>query len=97
MKSLLNLIQNVFSKKLKKSCLPALRESKYGGNIINLVDINAQAPLNQFSVYCGAKSALAMLTKAIALEEAPAVRCNSISPGKKQIFIFEIETIRKKY
>jgi pteridine reductase len=64
--------------------LPALRLSKHGGSIINLVDINAQAPLKNFSVYCGAKAALAMLTKAIAVEEAQhGVRCNSISPGKR--------------
>lgn len=46
-----------------------------------MVDINSVTPLNGFSVYSCAKAALAMLTKACALEMAPDVRCNAISPG----------------
>jgi pteridine reductase len=51
------------------------------GAIINIVDINAQRPLAQHTVYCTAKAGLAMLTQAMALELAPRVRVNGIAPG----------------
>ena len=51
------------------------------GAIINLIDIHAERPLPQHSVYGMAKAALAMATRALALELAPAVRVNGIAPG----------------
>lgn len=64
---------------LSQACLPALRET--GGCIINLLDIHAQRPLAQHTVYCAAKAGLAMLTQAMASEAAPEVRVNGIAPG----------------
>ena len=64
---------------LSQACAAALRASS--GCIINLCDINATTPLANFSVYCCAKAALSMLTRSLALELAPHVRCNSLSPG----------------
>ena len=58
---------------------PAL--AKQHGTIINLIDIHAQKPLQQHSVYCAAKAGLAMLTQSLALELAPGVRVNGIAPG----------------
>jgi pteridine reductase len=37
--------------------------------------------LKRFAVYCTAKAALAMLTRALARELAPEVRVNGIAPG----------------
>lgn len=54
---------------------------KQQGCIINLVDIQAQRPLKNYSVYCIAKAGLVMLTKSLAKELAPAVRVNAIAPG----------------
>lgn len=51
------------------------------GAIVNLIDIHAERPLAQHSVYGMAKAALAMATRALALELAPAVRVNGIAPG----------------
>jgi len=51
------------------------------GAIVNLLDIHAQRPLRDHAVYCMAKAALAMATKALALELAPDVRVNAIAPG----------------
>jgi pteridine reductase len=64
---------------LSQAAAPALRKS--GGLIINLVDIHATRPLKRFAVYCTAKAALAMLTRALARELAPEVRVNGIAPG----------------
>ena len=52
-----------------------------GGAIVNLVDIHAVRPLREHSVYCMAKAALAMATRALALELAPDVRVNGVAPG----------------
>jgi len=51
------------------------------GCIINLVDIHAQRPLAEHTVYCMAKAANAMLVKSLARELAPAVRVNGVAPG----------------
>ncbi len=64
---------------LSQACYPALKESL--GCIINLIDIYASMPLKHHSVYCSAKAANQMLVKSLALELAPEVRVNGISPG----------------
>ena len=56
-----------------------LREQR--GVIINIVDIHAQRPLRNHSVYGAAKAGLAMLTRSLAKDLAPEVRVNGVSPG----------------
>ena len=51
------------------------------GAIVNLVDIYAERPLTGHSVYCMAKAALVMATRALAVELGPRVRVNAIAPG----------------
>ncbi len=51
------------------------------GNIINIVDIHADRPLKNHTIYNISKSAVAMMTKTLAKELAPNVRVNGISPG----------------
>jgi pteridine reductase len=51
------------------------------GAIVNLVDIYAERPLPNHSVYCMSKAALAMMTKALARDLAPTVRVNGVAPG----------------
>ncbi len=55
--------------------------SKQKGCVINLVDIHAEKPLAQHSVYCMAKAALAMMTRSLARDLAPTIRVNGIAPG----------------
>ena len=54
---------------------------KRAGSIINIADIHAERPLKGYLVYSVAKSGLAALTRALALELAPAVRVNAVAPG----------------
>ncbi len=64
---------------LAQAAAPAL--SARGGAIVNLADIYAERPLPGHSVYCMAKAALVMATRALAQELAPAVRVNAVAPG----------------
>lgn len=64
---------------LAQAAAPHLRAS--GGAIVNIADIYAARPLRNHSVYCMAKAALVMATKALALELGPQVRVNAIAPG----------------
>lgn len=51
------------------------------GSIVNLIDIHAQRPLRDHSVYGSAKAGLAMLTRSLAKDLAPHVRVNGVAPG----------------
>lgn len=52
-----------------------------GGAIINLIDVYAEKPLLDHSLYCMAKAGLAMMTRSLARELSPAVRVNGVAPG----------------
>ncbi len=64
---------------LAQAAAPALAQAQ--GAIVNIVDIHAERPLKDYAVYSIAKAGLAGLTRALALELAPAVRVNGVSPG----------------
>ena len=64
---------------LSQAAVPHLR--LHQGAIVNLVDIHAQRPLRNHPVYGPAKAGLAMLTRALAKDLAPAIRVNGVSPG----------------
>ena len=64
---------------LSQVAAPSLR--KTNGVIINIVDIHAQRPLRNHTVYGVAKAGLAMLTRSLAKDLAPEVRVNGVSPG----------------
>lgn len=51
------------------------------GSIVNLTDINADRGMAGFAPYTMAKAALMAMTRSLALELAPEVRVNSVSPG----------------
>ncbi len=64
---------------LSQAAEPYLRDS--GGVIINIVDIHANRPLRNHALYGVAKAGLAMLTRTLARDLAPAIRVNGVSPG----------------
>jgi len=64
---------------LSQAAEPYLRDS--GGIIVNIVDIHSTRPLRHHVVYGVAKAGLAMLTRTLARDLAPAIRVNAVSPG----------------
>jgi pteridine reductase len=51
------------------------------GAIVNIADIHAERPLREHAVYAMSKAALLHMTRSLALELAPTVRVNAVSPG----------------
>lgn len=68
---------------LSQAAAPLLAASALpgGGSIVNITDIHAERPLKGYPLYCAAKAGLLGLTRALALELAPAVRVNAVAPG----------------
>ena len=64
---------------LSKFFYGSLKEKR--GCIINIIDIHADRPLEDFPVYSMAKAGLKMLTKSLAIEFGPEIRVNGVSPG----------------
>jgi NAD(P)-dependent dehydrogenase (short-subunit alcohol dehydrogenase family) len=62
-----------------QAAAPALRANR--GAIVNVASIGALVGLPMMAVYCASKSAVLGLTRAVALELAPEVRCNAVCPG----------------
>ena len=64
---------------LSQAAATALTRNR--GAIVNLLDIHARFPMKGHPVYSAAKAGLAMLTRSLAVELAPAVRVNGVAPG----------------
>lgn len=64
---------------LTQALLPELSQRK--GCVINMIDIAAERPAPEFSLYCIAKAGLAMLTKSLAVDCGGTLRVNGIAPG----------------
>jgi NAD(P)-dependent dehydrogenase (short-subunit alcohol dehydrogenase family) len=58
---------------------PSLKSS--GGAIVNVASVGAQVGLPLMSVYCASKAAVVGMSRALAAELAPQVRCNVVCPG----------------
>jgi len=64
---------------LAQAAAPHLARAK--GAIVNIADIYAERPLREHAVYAMGKAALLHMTRLLALELAPDVRVNAVSPG----------------
>jgi pteridine reductase len=64
---------------LSQAAAPYLKEHE--GCIINMIDIHAERPLKEHTLYCMAKASLAMMTKSLARELGPEIRVNGVAPG----------------
>ena len=63
-----------------QKALPALKRSQRA-SIVNVASIGALTALPLMSIYCASKAAVLGLTRAVASELAPKIRCNVICPG----------------
>lgn len=63
-----------------QKALPLLRRSRRAA-IVNVASVGALVALPLMSIYCASKAAVVGLTRAMALELAPDIRCNAICPG----------------
>jgi NAD(P)-dependent dehydrogenase (short-subunit alcohol dehydrogenase family) len=61
-----------------------MQEQDDGGVIVNIGSVAARRPAPGTSAYNAAKAGLAVLTRSLALEWAPKVRVNQVSPGLVQ-------------
>ncbi len=64
---------------LSQAAAPHLANAN--GAIVNIADIHAERPLREHAVYAMSKAALLHMTRSLALELAPKVRVNAVSPG----------------
>lgn len=64
---------------LARALAPALTAA--GGAVVNILDVAAVQPWRGYLDHCTAKAGLAMATRALAVELAPAVRVNGVAPG----------------
>ena len=64
---------------LSQAAAPALAQAR--GSIVNIIDIHSERPLKGYVVYSIAKAGLAAQTRSLAMELAPEVRVNGVSPG----------------
>lgn len=64
---------------LSQAAAPYLK--KHQGCIVSIVDIHAQRPMQQHSIYNMAKAGLEMMVKTLAYELGPDIRVNGVSPG----------------
>lgn len=64
---------------LSQAAAPYLKAQR--GCVINIVDIHTERPLKHYLIYNAAKGGLLSLTKSLAVEMAPEVRVNGVSPG----------------
>lgn len=65
---------------LTRALLPAL-EAAPAPAVVHLTDIGGERPMPGYTHYSVSKAGLLMLTRALAVELAPRVRVNAVSPG----------------
>jgi NAD(P)-dependent dehydrogenase (short-subunit alcohol dehydrogenase family) len=76
-----NLIAPIILSKLFVENLPKAEGEEIAGKIINMVDVGAQRPWANYTVYCASKAGLLAATKSMAKELAPSICVNGIAPG----------------
>ena len=77
-----DLVMNVNCKGVFNMCRVALADmGAHGGNIINIGSISGMVSDPQMALYNASKSFVHGLTRSIAVDHGPNVRCNAIRPG----------------
>jgi 3-oxoacyl-[acyl-carrier protein] reductase len=63
-----------------RAALPTLKQAPQA-TIVNIASVSAYLPMPGFSGYAATKGGLVMLTKSLAAELGPNIRCNTVCPG----------------
>lgn len=67
---------------LAQAAARAMKERGEGGSIVNVTSVHEHIPRPGFTLYAGAKAALGMISRSLALELAEhGVRVNAVAPG----------------
>jgi NAD(P)-dependent dehydrogenase (short-subunit alcohol dehydrogenase family) len=77
----INITAPIILSKLFVENLPGAEGEEITGKIINMVDVGAQRPWANYTVYCASKAGLLAATKSMAKELAPNICVNGIAPG----------------
>jgi NAD(P)-dependent dehydrogenase (short-subunit alcohol dehydrogenase family) len=64
---------------MSRACLPGMQQN--GGNIINIGSISGKVSDPSMALYNASKAFVHGLTRSIAVDHGPQVRCNAIQPG----------------
>lgn len=65
---------------LTQALLPALNNAP-SASVVNICDIGGERPYPEYTHYSVSKAGLIMLTRSLAVELAPKIRVNAVSPG----------------
>lgn len=65
---------------LTQACLPALEKAR-DPLVVNIGDIGGELAIPNYAHYAVSKAGLLMLTRSLAVELAPRIRVNAVSPG----------------
>jgi NAD(P)-dependent dehydrogenase (short-subunit alcohol dehydrogenase family) len=76
-----------------KRLVPEMRKGGRG-SIINISSIGGLVALPMVAVYCATKAAVIGLTRSIAIEYAPDIRCNVVCPGGVETPLSEDHLVR---
>ncbi|MFX0544131.1 SDR family NAD(P)-dependent oxidoreductase [Roseovarius sp. S1116L3] len=77
-----DLVMNVNCKGVFNMCRAALVDmDRHGGNIINIGSISGEVADPSMALYNASKAFVHGLTRSIAVDHGPKVRCNAIRPG----------------
>ncbi len=72
---------NCFAQLLAIQRMAAALKASGQGAIVNVASVGAMVALPMMTTYCASKAAVIGLTRAVAAELAPHVRCNVVCPG----------------
>jgi NAD(P)-dependent dehydrogenase (short-subunit alcohol dehydrogenase family) len=72
---------NCFAQLLAIQRLAAALKASGQGAIVNVASVGAMVALPMMTTYCASKAAVIGLTRAVAAELSPHVRCNVVCPG----------------
>lgn len=77
-----DLVMGVNAKGTFNMCRSAIREmGSAGGVIVNIASISGMVSDHSMALYNASKAFVAGLTRSIAIDHGPQIRCNAVSPG----------------